>query len=131
MWGEDPATRSLGMVLEHVAPGEARISMEVRPEMANGHGMCHGGFIYTLADSTFAFACNTYNERVVAQQCAITYIRPGQVGTRLVAEARERSRWGRSGIYDVTVRDGAGELIAEFRGHSRSLGQKMFQDLTT
>ena len=115
------------MVIEVITPGTARLAMTVAPSMVNGHGLCHGGFIFTLADSTFAFACNTYNERCVAQHCSITYLRPGKLGMRLVATARERSRAGRSGIYDITVTAGD-EVIAEFRGHSRSLGRKFFED---
>lgn len=129
MWEEDGASRGLGMQLGPVTQGHATLSMEVRPEMVNGHGMCHGGFIFTLADSAFAFACNTYNERVVAQHCAVTYLRPGRLGMRLTARAVERSRAGRSGIYDVTVTDEAGTQIAEFRGHSRALGTKFFENL--
>ena len=129
MWGDDPASRSLGMALDHVGPGVSRLSMAVREDMVNGHGMCHGGFIFTLADSAFAFACNTYNERVVAQHCAVTYIRPARLGMRLTASAQERSRAGRSGIYDVTVTSDDGTVIAEFRGNSRGLGSKFFEDL--
>jgi acyl-CoA thioesterase len=121
MWADDQASQGLGMVVERVAPGEAVLSMTIRPDMTNGHGICHGGFIFTLADSAFAFACNTYNQRTVAQHCAVTFIRPGRRGDRLTAHAAERSRTGRSGIYDVTVRDGHGEVIAEFRGHSRTI----------
>lgn len=128
MWEDDPASRSLGMVLEQVGPGTARMAMEVRADMVNGHGMCHGGFIFTFADSTFAFACNTYNERTVAQHCAITFLRPAQRGMRLVAMATERARAGRSGIYDITVTDQQGKTIAEFRGNSRGLGTKFFED---
>ena len=129
MWADDPASRSLGMTLDHVAPGQSRLSMAVAPSMVNGHGLCHGGFIFTLADSAFAFACNTSNERCVAQHCAVTYIRPGRLGMRLTAAAIERSRAGRSGIYDVTVTAEDGAVIAEFRGNSRSLGTKFFEDL--
>jgi acyl-CoA thioesterase len=95
--------------------------MTVRPDMVNGQRIAHGGFIFTLADSAFAFACNTHNERVVAAQGNITFIRPGKLGDRLIAAAREVSRSGRSGIYDVrvTVED---TVIAEFRGHSRAFG---------
>ena len=128
MLADDPASRSLGMVLEHVGPGVARMAMAVRADMVNGHGMCHGGFIFTLADSAFAFACNTYNERTVAQHCAVTFLRPAQVGMRLVAVAAERSRAGRSGIYDITVSTAEGTGIAEFRGHSRGLGTRFFED---
>ena len=131
MWADDPATHSLAMALDDVGPGTARLSMDVQPHMVNGHGLCHGGYIFTLADSAFAFACNTYHDRVVAQHCAITYIRPAQSGMRLTATAIERSRTGRSGIYDVTVTTADGTVIAEFRGNSRSLGSKFFEDSRT
>ena len=121
MWADDRASQGLGMVIERVAPGEAVLSMTIREDMTNGHGICHGGFIFTLADSAFAFACNTYDQRTVAQHCAVTFLRPGRRGERITAHAIERSREGRSGIYDVTVRDGAGEVVAEFRGHSRTI----------
>jgi len=121
MWQDDRASKGLGMCIERVAPGEAVISMTVRKEMTNGHGICHGGFIFTLADSTFAFACNTYDQRTVAQQCAVTFIESAHEGDVLTAHALERTRSGRSGIYDVTVRDGSNKVIAEFRGHSRTI----------
>jgi acyl-CoA thioesterase len=121
MWADDRASQGLGMVIERVSPGEAVISMAIRTDMTNGHGICHGGFIFTLADSAFAFACNTYNQRTVAQHCAVTFLQPGRRGDTLIAHAVERSRSGRSGIYDVTIRDGRGAVIAEFRGHSRTI----------
>jgi acyl-CoA thioesterase len=121
MWVEDQASQGLGMVVERVSPGEAVISMVIRADMTNGHGICHGGFIFTLADSAFAFACNTYNQRTVAQHCAVTFLQPGRRGDTLTAHAVERNRSGRSGIYDVTVRDAKGEIVAEFRGHSRTI----------
>ena len=121
MWREDRASRGLGMSLDHIAPGEATLSMTVAEHMTNGHGICHGGFIFTLSDSAFAFACNSYNQRVVAQHCAITFVAPAFRGDRLTAEARENCRFGRSGIYDIRVRRQDGALIAEFRGHSRSI----------
>jgi acyl-CoA thioesterase len=118
MWKEDDASKGLGMELVEVKSGWAKLSMTVQPQMVNGQRIAHGGFIFTLADSAFAFACNTHNERAVAAQGTITFIRPGKLGDRLVATAREISRSGRSGIYDVsvTVDD---IVIAEFRGHSR------------
>ena len=121
MWSEDQASQGLGMTVVRVAPGEAVLSMTIRPDMTNGHGICHGGFIFTLADSAFAFACNTYNQRTVAQHCAVTFLQPGRRGDTLTAHAVERNRSGRSGIYDVTVRNGQGEAVAEFRGHSRTI----------
>jgi acyl-CoA thioesterase len=121
MWAEDKASRALGMKIERVAPGLAVLSMTVTDSMINGHGFCHGGYIFMLADSALAFASSTHNQRTVAQHCQISYVTPGRLGMRLVAEARERHRGERSGIYDVTVKADAGEVIAEFRGHSRSI----------
>ena len=121
MWETDHASAGLGMRILAVAPGEARLEMIVRPEMANGHGMCHGGFVFTLADSAFAFACNSRGQRMVASQGAITFIAPAHVGDTLTAEAREVHLRGRGGIYDVSVSNQAGERIAEFRGHSRAI----------
>jgi acyl-CoA thioesterase len=109
------------MEILQIKAGEATLTMTVKPHMVNGHGIAHGGFIFTLADSAFAFACNSYNERTVAAQCNISFIRPGKLGDRLVATAREISRTGRSGIYDVRV--SVDDItIAELRGHSRTLG---------
>ena len=121
MWADDQASQGLGMAIVRVAPGKAVLSMPVTAAMVNGHGLAHGGFIFTLADSAFAFACNSRNQRHVAQQCQITYLAPGKLGMTLIAEARELQRGERSGIYDVTVRDQAGTAIAEFRGHSRAI----------
>ena len=121
MWQEDDASKGLGMEIVEIKPGQATLTMTVRPDMVNGHGIAHGGFIFLLADSAFAFACNSHNERTVAAQCNIAFIKPGKLGDRLIAVAREISRTGRAGIYDVrvTVDDTA---IAELRGHSRTLG---------
>jgi acyl-CoA thioesterase len=120
MWKEDDASKGLGMEIVEIGPGKAVMSMTVLPHMVNGQRIAHGGFIFTLADSAFAFACNTHNERVVAAQGNITFIRPGKLGDRLVATAREISRSGRSGIYDVRVTVD-NTVIAEFRGHSRAI----------
>lgn len=118
MWAEDDASKGLGMEIVEIGPGFATLAMTVRPDMVNGQRIAHGGFIFTLADSAFAFACNSHNERVVAAHGQITFITPGRLGDRLVAKAREVTRSGRSGIYDVRVT--AGDIvIAEFRGHSR------------
>jgi acyl-CoA thioesterase len=121
MWAEDEASQGLGMKIERVAPGEAVLTTPVVERMVNGHKICHGGFIFTLADSAFAFACNTYDERTVAQHCAVTFIAPARLGDLLTAHAVEVSRAGRSGIYDITVANGGGVVVAEFRGHSRTI----------
>ena len=121
MWKEDDASKGLGMQIVEIGPGRATLSMTVRPEMVNGQRIAHGGFIFLLADSAFAFACNTYNQRAVAQHCSVTYIAPAFAGDRLTATAREVSRRGRGGIYDINVTNQNGEHIAEFRGHSRTV----------
>lgn len=118
MWAEDDASKGLGMEIVEIGPGFATLAMMVRPDMVNGQRIAHGGFIFTLADSAFAFACNSHNDRVVAAQGQITFIKPGKLGDRLVSKAREVTRGGRSGIYDVSV-TADGTVIAEFRGHSR------------
>jgi acyl-CoA thioesterase len=120
MWKEDDASKGLGMEIVGIGPGHATLAMTVQPSMVNGQRIAHGGFIFTLADSAFAFACNSHNERAVAAQGNITFIQPGKLGDRLVATAREISRSGRSGIYDVRVTVDV-TVIAEFRGHSRTI----------
>lgn len=120
MWAIDRASAGLGMQLLDVGPGYAMMSMEITAAMTNGHDTAHGGFIFALADSAFAFACNSRGERAVAQHCSITYVRPGRLGDRLVASAHEVSREGRSGIYDINVSVGE-ETVAEFRGHARTI----------
>jgi len=121
MWAEDNASRELGMRLDDVAPGRARLSMPITQAMTNGHGICHGGFIFALADSAAAFAANTRGEGTVAQHASVTFVRPGRVGEVLAADAVERMHAGRSGIYDVSVSTVDGELVAEFRGHTRTI----------
>jgi acyl-CoA thioesterase len=128
MWAQDAASQNLGMTIDSIGPGTARLSMPVRSDMLNGHGICHGGMIFTLADSAFAFACNTYNIRTVAQQNQITYLAPGHLGEVLVATASEVARAGRSGTYDVTVTGGDGRVIALFRGLSRSIKGQHFDE---
>ena len=120
MWAGDRASQSLAMSLDAVAPGSATVSMAVRGDMVNGHGTCHGGFLFTLADSAFAFACNSHNARAVAQECSVTFLAPAREGDRLRAVAKERYRAGRTGLYDVTVSNGTGP-VAEFRGLSRTV----------
>jgi acyl-CoA thioesterase len=121
MWKDDNASQGLGMEILEITAGRAVLAMTVKPDMVNGHGIAHGGFIFTLADSAFAFACNSHNERTVAAHGNISFIRPGKLGDRLVATAREISRNGRSGIYDVSVTANDAP-IAELRGHSRTVG---------
>ena len=120
MWDDDAASRALGMELLDVRPGRATLRMTVRDDMTNGHGICHGGFTFALADSAFAFACNSHGLRTVAVSCDIVYVAPVHRGDQLVAQAVERHRSGRSGIYDVTVRC-ADRVVAEFRGRSRQI----------
>lgn len=121
MWNDDSASQRLNMALDHVAPGQATLSMTISKDMSNGHGNCHGGYIFTLADSAFAFACNSYNQLAVAQHCSVTYLIPGRIGDRLTATATEVSRRGRSGIYDIRITNQDGAHVAEFRGHSRTV----------
>ncbi|MBU2981318.1 hydroxyphenylacetyl-CoA thioesterase PaaI [Lentibacter algarum] len=130
MWEGDEASKWLGFEIASVSEGAATLEMTVEKHHCNGHGMCHGGITFALADSAFAFACNSRNQATVAQQNAITYLAPGALGDRLTATAREVSLTGRSGIYDVTVSTGAGTVIAEFRGHSRAIKGQLFEDKT-
>lgn len=122
MWAGDAASAALGMQLEQVGPGQARVSMVVRSDMVNGWDVCHGGLIASLADSTFALACNSHGTVTVASGFEIDFLEPARLGDQLIAEAQERVRRGRSGIYDVTVTRGD-TVIAEFRGRSRSLNR--------
>jgi acyl-CoA thioesterase len=124
MWSADRASAMLGMRAVEVGPGRGRVSMVVRPDMVNGHDLCHGGVIAALADSAFALACNSHGPVSVAAGFTIDFLRPGRLGQTLWADAREVSLRGRSGIYDVTVRADdpeTGEVIAEFRGRSRTI----------
>jgi acyl-CoA thioesterase len=127
MWAADHASQAMGMVLESVSPGQARLSMTVRSDMVNGHDLCHGGLIAALADSAFAFACNTHGTVTVAAGFAVELLEPAHLGDQLVADAREVALRGRSGVYDVTVRCGE-KVVAEFRGRSRSLGRRILEE---
>lgn len=118
MYERDPASKGLGMTLDEIRPGYARMSMRVRPDMLNGHASCHGGFIFTLADSAFAFACNSHNFNTVGAGCTIDYLAPGREGDVLTAEAQEQALAGKTGVYDVTVTNAEGKTIALFRGKS-------------
>jgi len=129
MMAGDAASQSIGARLEDIGPDHAKMAMLVRPDMLNGHGICHGGFIFMLADSAFAFACNARNVVTVAQSNQITFLSPGRLGERLYAEAREVAVAGRSGTYDVTVTGEDGRVVALFRGLSRQLGKPLFEEL--
>jgi acyl-CoA thioesterase len=119
MYAADTASRHLGITLDEVAPGRAVARMRVTEEMIQGHGTCHGGYIFLLADSAFAFACNSHGPTAVAAACDIVFVSPVRIGDELVAVAEERVLFGRSGVYDVTVRRADGDVVAEFRGRSR------------
>lgn len=117
----DAPTRELGLDIVSIEPGSAVLTMTVTAAMVNGHGICHGGFLFTLANSACGFACNSRNQRTVTQHCEITFIEPGKLGDRLTARCTERQRGGRSGIYDATVTREDGTVIAEFRGLTRTI----------
>ena len=124
MLAEDAASRGLGMKIEAMGPGYSRMAMAVRPEMLNGFKICHGGFITTLADSAFAFACNSYNELTLAAGIVVDFVAPAREGDVLTAEAREATLAGRTGVYDVKVTNQRGETIALLRGRSHRLKDK-------
>lgn len=125
MWAHDKASQALGMRLLEVAPGAARMDMVIREDMLNGQGICHGGILFALADSTFAFACNSYDDRTLAQGCSIEYMRPASLGQRITARARERSRGRRTGVYDVELCDEQGRTLALMRGKAFATGKPM------
>jgi len=118
MYERDPASRALAMTLIEIRPGYARMSMPVRADMLNGHGTCHGGYIFMLADSAFAFACNSHNFNTVGAGCTIDYLAPGREGDLLVAEAVEQALSGKTGVYDIVVSNQEGRKLALFRGKS-------------
>jgi acyl-CoA thioesterase len=118
MWARDRAPQMLGMRLLSITPGRARLEMVVREDMTNGHAICHGGLIFTLADTAFAYACNSGNHNTVASACHVDFLAPAKIGDSLIAEAVEQVLRGRSGVYDVTVSRADGEVIALFRGKS-------------
>jgi acyl-CoA thioesterase len=123
MWADDPASRAMGMELLDLSPGGAVVAMTVREDMVNGYGMAHGGLVATLADSAFALACNSRGAMTVAAGFDVSFLEAGRLGDRLVATATETALRGRSGIYDVTVAREGGEVVAEFRGRSRTLNR--------
>jgi acyl-CoA thioesterase len=125
MRAADAVARELAIAVEQVRPGFARTGMRVAEPMLNGHGVCHGGYLFLLADTAFAYACNTYGEVTLAAAADIVFVDSARLDDDLVAEARERTRFGRNGIYDVSVRRrGDDAVIAEFRGHSRATGAR-------
>lgn len=128
MWANDSASKSLGLVFKSVSPGRAVFALTVEERHTNGHNICHGGYIFTLADTAFAFACNSYNQVAVAQQNSITFVAPGQLGDTLTATAIEVNRAARSGVYDATVVNQNGDTIALFRGNSRALNKTLFDE---
>jgi acyl-CoA thioesterase len=121
MYADDRAAKALGISIDEVAPGRATARMRLTGDMTNGHRIAHGGYIFLLADTAFAYACNSYGPVTVAQACQITYLRPAREGDELIATAAERVRMDRTGIYDVSVRRADGEVLAELRGHSRTV----------
>ncbi|MBS8225696.1 hydroxyphenylacetyl-CoA thioesterase PaaI [Vannielia litorea] len=128
MWASDAASKWFGMELGKVTEGTASLTLTVAPHHCNGHGICHGGVIFALADSAFAFACNSRNQSTVAQQNQITYLAPGRLGETLKAEAQEANLQGRTGLTDVTVTGDDGRVIALFRGLSRAIPGTLFDE---
>ncbi|MFK8029604.1 MAG: hydroxyphenylacetyl-CoA thioesterase PaaI [Gammaproteobacteria bacterium] len=126
MWANDVSSAHIGMVLKSVTPGEAVIEMPVADYMLNGQNVCHGGYVFTLADSCFAFACNSYNDATLAQGAAIDFVRPALPGDVLTAQAEEVNRGRRTGVFDVSVKNQHGKLIAVFRGKSFASGKPLF-----
>lgn len=129
MYARDRAAQALGIQIQAIRPGFAVLSMKVRSDMVNGHHICHGGMIFTLADTAFAYACNSYNKNTVASACNIDFLAPGREGAMLTAEAQEQSLSGRTGVYDVTVRDDSGRVIALFRGKSYRISGEVIAGL--
>ncbi|MEM1388116.1 MAG: hydroxyphenylacetyl-CoA thioesterase PaaI [Pseudomonadota bacterium] len=128
MWSTDRASPWVGMAIDAVDAGTATLSLKVAPHHCNGHGICHGGVTFALADSAFAFACNSRNVSSVAQHCTITYTAPAHEGDVLTALAREQHLAGRNGLYDVTVTNQDGVVIAAFRGASRAVKGHLFDE---
>ncbi len=129
MFKRDAASQLIGLRLLTVRPGYAKLSMVVRPDMVNGHHICHGGYLFTLADSAFAYACNSYNRNTVAAACHIDFLAPAREGEELEAECEERSLAGRTGVYDATIRNAQGKVIALFRGKSYRIAGEVIAGL--
>lgn len=128
LWRGDAASQGLGMQVESRGPGRAEVSMRIRPDMVNGHGICHGGLVFALADSAFAFACNSHGDNTVAAGASIEFLKPARAGDVLRAVAAERWRAGRAGIYEIEVRNQQGELVALFRGRSHQIAGRLIDD---
>ena len=126
MWWNDTALQNMGMTVDVDGPGAASVQFEVKAHMANGYDICHGGYIFALADSAFAFACNTYNRVTVAASATIEFIRPARPGDRLTATASEVHKGGRTGVYDIQVTNQDGDLVAIFRGRSYATREPVF-----
>lgn len=131
MYADDKASQALGIRVNEVRPGFAKLSMSVREDMLNGHSNCHGGFIFALADSAFAFASNSHNQITVGQGCSIDYVRPASIDDELTATAKEQSRGRTTGLYDVKVTRGDGKPVAYFRGRSFTSGEQLFDPENT
>ena len=128
MTRDDYAFKNLGAILASVGVGSAKVCLEIKEAHTNGHGFCHGGIIFTLADATFGFACNSYNVKAVAQNCTITYISPVKTKDKLTSEATQIKKLQKSSIYDVTIKNQHNDLVAIFRGHSRDIGGHLFEE---
>jgi acyl-CoA thioesterase len=124
MYADDKASQALGIEVLHIATGTATVRMLVRPDMVNGYRIAHGGYVFLLADTAFALACNTYGPVTVARSCEIEFVRPVKEGEQLTATAQERLRVRRNGIYDIRVCGAGGDVVAEMRGHSRTLSDR-------
>jgi len=129
MFSRDRAAQALGMKIVRVQPGAALLTMTVRGDMVNGHHICHGGMIFSLADTAFAYACNSYNKNTVASACHIDFLAPAKEGDTLEAEAVERSAAGRTGVYDISVRVAGGKTVALFRGKSYRINGEVIAGL--
>ena len=129
MYRKDTAAQHIGITLKEIKPGEAVMTMRVSDYMLNGHSICHGGYIFTLADTAFAYACNSYNQNTVAQAAQINFVRPTPVNVLLTATATEIARTGRTGLYDITVQDESGQAVAFFRGNSHTIKGQMIPGL--
>ncbi len=128
LYAGDRASQNLGMRVDQISPGAVRVAMTVRPDMVNGHRICHGGIVFALADSAFAFACNSYGDNTLAAAASIDFLAPAREGDALTAEAREIWRAGRSGIYEITVTNQRGDRIALFRGRSHRIEGRLVND---